>query len=315
MSAPQLGNKPLILIAVCTRDLAVFKANCARGIARLSLPLGYRYELLLVENQSESSGDPCLSGIDIRVHYFLERQLGLSAARNRVFTEAQKCNADWLALLDDDVVPMDSWLEEYVRAIQSMPDVRLLYGQIWYQFPNGYSLAIERDADSFEAIIEKPVRFGGGNLLIHESLYSVNGIRFDPRFDACGGEDIDLRHQAVACGVLLAPVPRAVIQETISTRRATLLSGFHRKLDQGVAGFIMLKKYTPPLAVTVGLLAQLSLRFIRLLGDWWRALQAHFLLLEERDKLLDTALASSAVFIGLIMGMCGYRGSYYARKD
>jgi glycosyltransferase involved in cell wall biosynthesis len=271
--------------------------------------------LLLVENRSESSGDPCLSGIDIRVHYFLERQLGLSAARNRVFTEAQKCNADWLALLDDDVVPMDSWLEEYVRAIQSMPDVRLLYGQIWYQFPNGYSLAIERDADSFEAIIEKPVRFGGGNLLIHESLYSVNGIRFDPRFDACGGEDIDLRHQAVACGVLLAPVPRAVIQETISTRRATLLSGFHRKLDQGVAGFIMLKKYTPPLAVTVGLLAQLSLRFIRLLGDWWRALQAHFLLLEERDKLLDTALASSAVFIGLIMGMCGYRGSYYARKD
>ena len=77
----------------------------------------------------------------------------------------------------------------------------------------------------------------------------------------------------------------------------------------------MLKKYTPPLAVTVGLLAQLSLRFIRLLGDWWRALQAHFLLLEERDKLLDTAWASSAVFIGLIMGMCGYRGSYYARKD
>ena len=315
MSAPQLGNKPLILIAVCTRDLAVFEANCARGIAQLSLPLGYRYELLLVENRSASSGPPCLSGIDIRVHYFLERQLGLSAARNRVFTEAQKCNADWLALLDDDVVPMDSWLEEYVRAIQSMPDVRLLYGQYWYQFPNGYSLAIERDSDSFEAIIKKPVRFGGGNLLIHESLYSVNGIRFDPRFDWCGGEDTDLRHQAVECGVLAVPVPRAVIQETITNRRATLISGFHRKLDQGVAGFIMLKKYTPPLAVTVGLLAQLSLRFIRLLGDWWRALQAHFLLLEERDKLLDTALASSAVFIGLIMGMCGYRGSYYARKD
>ena len=150
---------------------------------------------------------------------------------------------------------------------------------------------------------------------MHESLYGVNGIRFDPRFDACGGEDIDLRHQAVACDVLLAPVPRAVIQEAISTRRVTLLSGFHRKLDQGVSSLIMLKKYTPPLTVTAGLLVQLPLRFIRLLGDWWRAAQAHILLLEERDKLLYTALASSATFIGVIMGLCGYRGSYYARKD
>jgi hypothetical protein len=69
------------------------------------------------------------------------------------------------------------------------------------------------------------------------------------------------------------------------------------------------------LAVTVGLLVQLPLRFIRLLGDWRRAAQAHILLLEKRDQLLDTALASSAVFIGSIMGICGYRGSYYARKD
>ena len=310
-----MSNKPLILIAVCTRDIAVFKANCARGIAQLSFPLGYRYELLLVENRRESSGDPCLSGIDIPVHYFLERQLGLSAARNRVFTEAQKCNADWLALLDDDVVPMDRWLDEYVRAIQSMPDAKLFYGQYWYRFPNGNSLAIERDPDSLEAIVQEPVRFGGGNLLMHESFYGVNGIRFDPRFDACGGEDTDLRHQAAACGVLAVPVPRAVIQEAITARRATLLSGFHRKLDQGVSSFMMLKKYTPPLTVTAGLLVQLPLRFIRLLGDWWRAAQAHILLLEERDKLLDTALASSATFIGVIMGLCGYRGSYYARKD
>ena len=269
----------------------------------------------MVENRREPSGALNPIGADIPVRYFLEKQLGLSAARNRVFAEAQKCNADWLALLDDDVVPMDSWLDEYVRAIQSMPDAKLFYGQYWYRFPNGNSLAIERDPDSLEAIVQEPVRFGGGNLLMHESFYGVNGIRFDPRFDACGGEDTDLRHQAAACGVLAVPVPRAVIQEAITARRATLLSGFHRKLDQGVSSFMMLKKYTPPLTVTAGLLVQLPLRFIRLLGDWWRAAQAHILLLEERDKLLDTALASSATFIGVIMGLCGYRGSYYARKD
>ena len=162
---------------MCTRNLAVFEANCARGIAQLSYPSGYRYELLVVENRREPSGALNPIGADIPVRYFLEKQLGLSAARNRVFAEAQKCNADWLALLDDDVVPMDSWLDEYVRAIQSMPDAKLLYGQYWYRFPNGYSLATERDPDSFEAMIEKPVRFGGG----HGHLRAPAGARRHPQ--------------------------------------------------------------------------------------------------------------------------------------
>ena len=90
-----MGNKLLIVLAICTRDLAVFEAICAQGLARLSYPRGFRYKLLIVENRRESTGDPQPIGIDIPVHYVLERKLGLSAARNRVFTEAVKLNADW----------------------------------------------------------------------------------------------------------------------------------------------------------------------------------------------------------------------------
>ena len=314
-SAPQLGNKPLILIAICTRKLAVFEANCARGIAQLSYPSGYRYELLVVENRRESSSALNPIGIDIPVHHVLERQLGLSAARNRVFTEAKKRNADWLALLDDDVVPMDSWLDEYVRAIQFMPDAKLFHGQYWYRFPNGYSLATERDPDSFEAMIEKPVRFGGGNLLMHKSLYSVHGVRFDPRFDGCGSEDTDLRRQAAEYGIDAVPVPRAVIQEEITMLRATLASGFHRKLDAGVSGIVMLKKYSSPLAFTVGVLMQLPRRFIHLLRHWGRVVKASAIRAENREEILDVAIADLAVFLGLITGLCGYRGTYYSRNE
>lgn len=310
-----MGNKPLILIAICTRKLAVFEANCARGIAQLSFPAGYRYELLLVENRRVHSGDLNPIGVDIPVRCVLQRQLGLSSARNRVFIEAQKCNADWLALLDDDVVPMDSWLEEYVCAIQSMPDAKLFYGQYWYRFPNGYSLATERDPDSFEAVIKKPVRFGGGNLMMHKSLYSVHGVRFDPRFDGCGSEDIDLRHQAAEYGIDAVPVPRAVIQEEITTLRATLASGFHRKLDAGVSGIVMLKKYSSPLAFTVGILMQLPKRFIHLLRHWGRVVKASAIRAENRDEILDLAIADLAMFLGLILGLCGYRGTYYSRNE
>ncbi len=314
-STPRVGNELLIVLAICTRDLAVFEAICAPGLARLLYPRGFRYELLIIENRRESTGDPQPIGIDIPVHYVLERKLGLSAARNRVLTEAVKLNADWLALLDDDVVPMENWLSEYVQALQSRPEAQLFYGQYWYRFLNGSSLAIEKGADTFEAVIEEPVRFGGGNLLLHKSLYCVHGVRFDPRFDGCGSEDVDLRHQVAACGVESVPVPRAVIQETITSRRATLTSGFHRKLNAGVSGIILLKKYSSPLAFTVGVSVQMPLRFVKLLGDWCRAGKAYTIQSKDRSELRDVALASLAMFIGLILALCGYRGAYYSRNE
>ena len=314
-STPRVGNELLIVLAICTRDLAVFEAICAPGLARLLYPRGFRYELLIIENRRESTGDPQLIGIDIPVHYVLERKLGLSAARNRVLTEAVTLNADWLALLDDDVVPMENWLSEYVQALQSRPEAKLFYGQYWYRFLNGSSLAIEKGADTFEAVIEEPVRFGGGNLLLHKSLYCVHGVRFDPRFDGCGAEDVDLRHQVAACGVESVPVPRAVIQETITSRRATLASGFHRKLNAGVSGIILLKKYSSPLAFTVGVSVQMPRRFVKLLGDWCRAGKAYTIQSKDRSELRDVALASLAMFIGLILALCGYRGAYYSRNE
>ena len=314
-STPRVGNELLIVLAICTRDLAVFEAICAPGLARLLYPRGFRYELLIIENRRESTGDPQPIGIDIPVHYVLERKLGLSAARNRVLTEAVKLNADWLALLDDDVVPMENWLNEYVQALQSRPEAQLFYGQYWYRFLNGSSLAIEKGADTFEAVIEEPVRFGGGNLLLHKSLYCVHGVRFDPRFDGCGSEDVDLRHQVAACGIESVPVPRAVIQETITSRRATLTSGFHRKLNAGVSGIILLKKYSSPLAFTVGVSVQMPLRFVKLLGDWCRAGKAYTIQSKDRSELRDVALASLAMFIGLILALCGYRGAYYSRNE
>ena len=314
-STPRVGNELLIVLAICTRDLAVFEAICAPGLARLLYPRGFRYELLIIENRRESTGDPQPIGIDIPVHYVLERKLGLSAARNRVLTEAVKLNADWLALLDDDVVPMENWLSEYVQALQSRPEAQLFYGQYWYRFLNGSSLAIEKGADTFEAVIEEPVRFGGGNLLLHKSLYCVHGVRFDPRFDGCGSEDVDLRHQVAACGVESVPVPRAVIQETITSRRATLTSGFHRKLNAGVSGIILLKKYSSPLAFTVGVSVQMPRRFVKLLGDWCRAGKAYTIQSKDRSELRDVALASLAMFIGLILALCGYRGAYYSRNE
>ena len=248
-------------------------------------------------------------------HSFLEPELGLSAVRNRVFAEAERLDAEWVACLDDDVVPVESWLEAYAEAMKMKPEGRLFHGQYWYRFPEGYSLAIERDPDNMEQMFERHVRFGGGNLLIHASLYSECGLRFDPRFDACGSEDTDFRRQAAALGIDAVPVPKAVIRETITGHRITFKTGFHRKLDHGVAGMLMLKKYGTPLAIAVGLSIQLPRRFFNVCLMWVKVMFAYTLRSKNRSEVVQNAWASLAQLTGNLLGLCGYRGSYYARRD
>ena len=307
-------KKPLILLAICTRDLAVFDANCAQGIALLSYPRDFECEILVVENRSKPSSGSLRTQIKSPVHYFTETQLGLSAARNRIFLEAENLGAEWLALLDDDVIPVEQWLMEYVSALKSNANAKLLYGQIWYRFPGGYSLAIPRDPPTQRELLRRPVKFGGGNLLIHRDIFSNRCIRFDSRFDYCGGEDTDFRRQAERYGFKAKPVPKAIVQELITPRRATLLCGFHRRLDQGVASIELLKKYTPPLAVAVGLSVQLPIVFVRLHKEWFIVLLCYALRKQSRSENLDKALASLAQFLGFLLALCGYRGSYYHRR-
>ena len=304
-----------MLLAICTRDTAVFEAHCAQGIAKLSYPPGFQYEVLLVENRRKASSRLGKVETGLLAHCFLEPELGLSAVRNRVFAEAERLGAEWVACLDDDVLPIESWLEAYVEAMESKPESRLFHGQYWYRFPEGYSLAIERDPDNLGQMFEKPVRFGGGNLLIHTSLYSESGLRFDPRFDACGSEDSDFRRQAALLGIDAVPVPRAVIQESITGHRITFKVGFHRKLDHGVAGILMLKKHGQPLDVAVGLSIQLPRRFFYVFLMWVRVLLAYTLSSKNQLEVVHDAWASLAQLIGNLLGLCGYRGSYYARRN
>ena len=101
-------------------------------MGKLSFPPGFRYEVLLVENRREASSRLGKVETGLPTHCALEPELGLSAARNRVFAEAERLDAVWLACLDDDVLPVESWLEAYAEVMKSKPEGRLFHGQYWY---------------------------------------------------------------------------------------------------------------------------------------------------------------------------------------
>jgi hypothetical protein len=311
-----MGQRPRLAIGVCTRDLATFNAHCAPGLERLIYPSDFDYTLIVVENRKVASGHHLHLNVDVPVRLFHEDELGLSAARNRVLDEADRLQVDWLALVDDDMSPLPDWLCEYTNALSAAPTEYFFHGQFWFRFTGNYAFAIHRDAETLDGLRQQPMRFGGGNLLLGKLLFSAAalGLRFDPRFDACGGEDTDFRRQAAAQNIKPVPVPRAIVQEIISAKRAAFSVSFRRMFDHGVAGVVLLKKYASVGQVIVGMSIQLPWLLCRILLLWLQVLPALLRHGPHTSITVHRALAASVQFLGTVFGLMGYRGSYYSKN-
>ena len=305
-----------LVIAVCTRDKETFDGTCAQGLAAQQKPTGYQCEILLVENNAsatESSTTDRIGGLQL--HHVIERELGLVNARNRALIEAESLGADWLIFVDDDAIPLENWLCEYASAIQANPDSYFFHGQIWYRFPHGYSFGFPRDPENVDELSRRPTKFGCTNLMLHRSVFSTTGynLKFDAQFSACGGEDVDYRRQAIANGLAPKAVPTAVVSETIGESRTSISVAIKRHINHGVASITLLKKYGNPKANTVGLSLQLPKLCIGAVWLALRALFAYATLSKHRLQAFELAMERASRLSGLVMALCGYKGSYYNR--
>ena len=306
MRDSQNQDQPLFVIAVCTRNRAMFDANCALGLGQLTLPPNFQYAIILVENNS--SATPCDADehiADLRLHHFVEPRHGLAFARNRALIEADRLEAMWLAFVDDDAEPLADWIEEYVSAISASPSHKFFYGQCWYQYSEGYSAAFPQDPTDLNLVKSRKTKFGGGNLLIHRDIFNANreNLRFDPRFNGCGGEDIDFRRQAIAAQFGAFPVPTAVVVERIEGRRTRLTTGLARHVNHGVSSMMMAKKHGSPLQFVIGMSVHLPKLLIQLLLNSGRVAIAFLWASPSRQQLLEETLMAGARFFGICMAI------------
>jgi GT2 family glycosyltransferase len=143
-----LENAPEISVVLCTRDRPARLAECVRQLARQEYP---SYEIVVVDNApADLEAVPAaLKSLDVSVplRYVLEPRGGLSWARNTGWRTAR---ADIIAFLDDDVVPDEHWLSEFVRGFSARPSVGCVTGpvlpaelrtqtQLWFEEFGGLS--------------------------------------------------------------------------------------------------------------------------------------------------------------------------------
>ncbi len=108
----------LIAIACCTYKRGIFLAKLLNSLDELNLP-DVGCEILIIDNDANQSAKEIVKEFKnkthYKMHYFVEKNAGLSNARNRALKEANSLNASHLAFVDDDEIVDKNWLWEHVN--------------------------------------------------------------------------------------------------------------------------------------------------------------------------------------------------------
>jgi len=221
--------KPLVTVAVCTRDRPADLRLCLEGIARLRWP---NLEVLVVDNAPATEASRVLVEKSFpSVRYIRELRPGLDWARNRAIAEAR---GEILAYADDDVVVDPGWVDALVDLFTGDPNVMAVTGlvvpyeleteaQSAFEDHRGYELGfdrtwtrVDRAAGERTALKHGTVaKFGtGANMAYRQTIFATIG-GFDPALDVGtttqGGGDLEMFFRVLKEGHLLVRDPRAVV--------------------------------------------------------------------------------------------------------
>ena len=180
--------------------------------------------LVIVDNDAEGSAwsvcNEFTAQYDIPLIYDIEKQRGIPFARNHSVDMA-KNDVDFIAIMDDDEVPAENWLDELMTA-QKEFSADILTGPVAPHF-------VEKPADWLLGF------FGSGNLANGQNLrhnygyaYTSNlfakaelfqHIRFDEQFRSNGADDTHLFMQVEEKGYKAVWADNALVTEWLPASR------------------------------------------------------------------------------------------------
>lgn len=218
----------MIAVSVCTYKRPSGLQRLLDAFTELRLPEPVCF--IIVDNDGN---DPIISfiikqfteKIPAHVELVVEREPGISAARNAAFAAARRSGATWLAMLDDDEWPPAHWLEALVSRAAAT-DAKVIGGPVRPVFPadrpdlarHARFWSVER-----EYLGDKPFVFCTCNFLIELAATDPLGDQpFDPEFGITGGGDTVFFRSLYNLGVPMDWSEEAWISEEIPASRASV---------------------------------------------------------------------------------------------
>lgn len=194
------------------------------------------WELLLINNNSTDSTERICTQFsndypNVPFHYIVEKQQGLSYARNRGIQEAK---GDWLVFLDDDAFVGENYLERLSQYIQQIPQMDAFGGRIYPLFEEGITPSwLSKWSASWLSAIDK-----GNKVCLFTKDYPIGAnMGFSKRIaDRCGlfntslgrsgknligGEEKDYFNRLKSLNATIYYLPEIEVQHCIPSSRTT----------------------------------------------------------------------------------------------
>lgn len=225
-----------ITIAICTWNRSALLKETLEQVARLRVPQGLRWELVVVNNNSTDETNEVLESFTERLplRAVFEAEPGLSNARNRAVREAA---GDYILWTDDDVLVCEGWLEAYAESFSEWPDASVFGGNIepwfagapphwlprvWARVASAYA---SRDLGEQSIALSEEVLPYGANFAVHAA--EQRKYLYDPRLGVrpdsiMGGEETTVIRRMLADGFSGRWVPSARVRHHIPRARQTI---------------------------------------------------------------------------------------------
>lgn len=186
--------------------------------------------------------------VKYRIEYYVEPRQNIALARNKAVLNAQ---GDFIAMMDDDEVPIEGWLYLLFVALRSFKADGAL-GPVRPAFPAEApkwliksGLCVRRSHRT-GAVLTCEDQLRTGNLLFHRRVLNNGNNLFDEQFGKTGGEDIAFLDKRIEEGFTFVWCEEAPAYEEVLPERWLL--SFHLKKSirlGGLTGEKMRKRNFP----------------------------------------------------------------------
>lgn len=235
------GSKRLVKVAVC---IATYRRpDGLRALLKSFDALRFdqaepEITLVVVENCPEAPATDTLGDISSLtrwpVLYVTEPERGIVAARNRALATAPP-DVDFIAFVDDDETVSPEWLNALLRTIMTS-GATAVQGPVrpdyetpppdWVEQLRIFHLGPFNEGERLNFAATN-------NSVVNAAFLRRHGLKFDPRFNATGGEDEEFYNRLRGAGGNICASEKAFVSDTVPANRLTVAWVARRKFRMG----------------------------------------------------------------------------------
>lgn len=219
------SQKDHVSVCICTYRRNDLLEKLLRKLPLQDTAGHFDFSIVVVDNDAAASARETVARVqrefDMEVVYDVEPDKCIAAARNRAVRLAR---GNYIAFIDDDEFPPQSWLLTLYRAIQLF-DADGALGPVYPFFANVPPPWLLKSG-----FCERPVHRTGtwlhweqtrtGNVLLKRTVYDEHGLWFDVKYRT-SGSDKEYFREAMALGYRFVAVKEAPVYETVPPARQT----------------------------------------------------------------------------------------------